>query len=168
MTTSFFPFLSPSHRIVNALELQDYLKKPTRKLPAGITRKVLFFFFPFLIFPIMSTVMFIAWMKNVLWEQWDLPVLPTTWERITLHLPSLSPINQKFDVHKECSAACSSLKTQCWGCKRSDPNPSPCHSCALLSACWATLQSCCWMSHRLAWTPMDSAAFGEQDPRLLG
>uniref|UniRef100_A0A8C3PX36 ABC transporter domain-containing protein n=1 Tax=Chrysolophus pictus TaxID=9089 RepID=A0A8C3PX36_CHRPC len=30
------------NRIVNALELQDYLKKPTRKLPAGITRKLCF------------------------------------------------------------------------------------------------------------------------------
>ncbi|XP_004946289.2 ATP-binding cassette sub-family A member 10 [Gallus gallus] len=30
------------NRIVNALQLQDYLKKPARKLPAGITRKLCF------------------------------------------------------------------------------------------------------------------------------
>lgn len=40
----FFSFVPFPHRIVNALELQDYLKKSARKLSAGITRKVHFLF----------------------------------------------------------------------------------------------------------------------------
>lgn len=46
---SLVPF---PRRIVNALQLQDYLNKKVRKLPAGITRKVRCGL------PLMSTAMF--------------------------------------------------------------------------------------------------------------
>lgn len=147
---------------MNALQLQDYLKKPTRKLPAGITRKVLFFFsFSY------NEHCNVHSMNEKCPPGAVGPTCAPTHpgEHHITPSESLSPINQKFDVCKDCNAACSSLKTQSWGCRRSDPNPSPYHSCALLCACWATPRSCCWMSHRLAWTPMDSAAFGEQGPR---
>lgn len=70
VTKMFFFLLVPSpHRIVNALQLQDYLKKQTRKLSAGITRKVCF------VLPIMSTVMLIAQINNPFHDRRDLVVL---------------------------------------------------------------------------------------------